>query len=245
LVFRLGRAAARFWDARTALSDVIHYCRTACSTSAAAYAHLPAARDDFCRWLAVFPIVLKNCLRSQDRHAMDPGCKPRRLAQLRPLLTEREALRLLERPSFGPITVLDRLRAVALAASSDTAAAESAVRSNSHRNLNDAINGLTGAWGTMERINITPLPYVYVAHLRTILLLYLFMWSITSIAQLGWIVLPGLLASSWALLGIEAAAVECSTPFRRQPNHLLLGQAGITIAEGIAHTLTNIDSEES
>lgn len=70
-------------------------------------------------------------------------------------------------------------------------------------------------------------------------MLYLFMWLITSIASLGWIVLPGVLASAWALLGIEAAAVECSTPFRRQPNHLLLGEASIIIADGMSHSLSD------
>ena len=37
------------------------------------------------------------------------------------------------------------------------------------RNLSEHIDTLTGAWGAMERINATPLPFAYVVHLRTFL----------------------------------------------------------------------------
>ena len=38
------------------------------------------------------------------------------------------------------------------------------------------VDDLTGAWGAMERIGNTPLPFAYVAHLRTTLVLYLGLW---------------------------------------------------------------------
>ena len=42
---------------------------------------------------------------------------------------------------------------------------------------------LTGAWGAMERVNATPLPFAYVAHLRTFLLLYLHLWAVEALAK--------------------------------------------------------------
>ena len=52
-------------------------------------------------------------------------------------------------------------------------AAEPVLRAQVYRGMGDAIGALAGAWGTMERIGATPLPFVYVAHLRTFLVLYL------------------------------------------------------------------------
>ncbi|KAL1528963.1 hypothetical protein AB1Y20_010284 [Prymnesium parvum] len=229
LVFRIGRAATRFWDARSALGRLILECRTACSTSTVAFASCPELLDRFLRWLAVYPIVVKNFLRKRHRG------RELRMQELQPLLTEGEATAVLA-SEWGPIIVLDELRRLAFIASS-RAASETAVRSQCYRALNSGIDQLTAAWSTMERIDNTPLPFVYVAHLRTILLLYLYVLFVTTIAQLGGLVLPGLLASSWALLGIEAAAVECSSPFQCKPNHLLFGRTSIIIAEGMAQTL--------
>lgn len=235
LVFRIGRAAARFWDARKALGQVILQCRIACSTSAVAFASCPDLLDDFLRWLAVFPVAVKNFLR--------PRQKSNRLQELVPLLKERDAVTLLE-VQFGPLLILDHLRKLAFVASSQ-AETESAVRSQCYRAVNTAIDDLTAAWGTMERIQNTPLPFVYVAHLRTILLLYLYVSSLTAVALFGHAALPGVLVTCWALLGVEAAAVECSHPFQRRPNHLQLGRASIVIAQCMAQTIRTRQANSS
>lgn len=74
-------------------------------------------------------------------------------------------------------------------------------RSVLFQQLNNQVNILYGSYGTMERIKNTPLPFVYVIHLRTFLLLYLFLWNMTSVASSGWIALPALFAFNWSLLG--------------------------------------------
>ena len=99
----------------------------------------------------------------------------------------------------------------------------------------------SGAWGAMERINGTPLPFVYVAHLRTFLLLYLGIFFTETIARYSWAALPPLLAGSWALLGLEAAAVACERPFRRCANHLLLGRFACVVARHVAQTLRDCE----
>ena len=94
--------------------------------------------------------------------------------------------------------------------------------------------------GTMERIKTTPLPFVYVIHLRTFLFLYLLLWNMTSMASSGWIALPALLAFNLSMLGIEAASVECECPFDYKPNHLTLGKFCVGIAKNIAQTLKEV-----
>ena len=82
------------------------------------------------------------------------------------------------------------------------------MRGQIYRGLSDHVSGLTSAWGTLERINATPLPYVYVAHLRTFLVLYIFATASVAVAEWGVLAVPAVLLMSWSLLGIEAAAVS-------------------------------------
>ena len=75
------------------------------------------------------------------------------------------------RAANQPIMVLGRLRQLAWQASHelDSPIWQAAV----WERLTSSINRLTSAWGAMERIQATPLPFVYVAHLRTFLAIYL------------------------------------------------------------------------
>ena len=48
---------------------------------------------------------------------------------------------------------------------------------------------------------------------------------------------PFLFLFNWSLLGIEAAAVECESPFDYKTNHLTLGKASVLIARNIGQAL--------
>ena len=106
--------------------------------------------------------------------------------------------------------------------------------------LNNQIDILCKSFGTMERIKNTPLPFVYVILLRTNLLLYLFLWNMTSIASIGWAALPALFAYNLLMLGIEAATVECEKPFDWNANHLTLGKFCAVIARNIAQAMKEV-----
>ncbi len=106
--------------------------------------------------------------------------------------------------------------------------------------LNNQIGTLCKSFGVMERIRNTPLPFVYVIHLRTILLLYLFLWNVTSIASIGWVALPALFAYNLSMLGIEAATVVCEKPFDWNANHLTLGKFCVVIARNIAQAMKEV-----
>ena len=90
------------------------------------------------------------------------------------------------------------------------------------------------------RIKGTPLPFAYAIHLRTFLLLYLFLWNMSSVARYDWVALPFLFLLNWALLGIEAAAVECESPFDYNPNHLVLGKVSVVVSRNIGQALREL-----
>lgn len=104
LVFRLGRAAVRYWDARAAAGKMVEICRVLASDSAVACAALPELRAEFATWLALFPIVVKNFLRPTTSDCV-------RTREMVPLVTEAEARALLDAErTCAPIFVLNRDR---------------------------------------------------------------------------------------------------------------------------------------
>ena len=235
LVFRLGRAAVRYWEARSAAGLMVERCRVLASDSAVVCVAHPELRHRFARWLAIFPVMVKNSLRPASSECS-------RLAEIVPLVNESEAKRLLDpERTCAPIYVLNQLRLAAIEVA-QLPELDPMLRAAVYQELCSSINLLTGAWGAMDRINGTPLPFVYVAHLRTFLLLYLFVFCTETVAQFGWVALPPLLAGSWALLGIEAAALECERPFQRRPNHLLLGRFACVVARHVGQTLRDCEA---
>lgn len=242
LVFRLGRAAVRFWDARTAAGKMVEVCRTLGSTTAVSCAGSPALQEDFARWICIFPIAVKNFMRPVKRkHWESTARRNKQRFEFGLLLPDADAEDLLQPEAYGPILVLNRLRQLAYRAATELDT-EPHLRAMVYNRLNVQLDTLTGTWGAMERINSTPLPFVYVVHLRTFLVLYLLLWQPGALALYGWPALPALFATGWALLGIEAASVECERPFRWEANHLPLGKMCVVVARNIGQTLRNARS---
>ena len=57
-----------------------------------------------------------------------------------------------------------------------------------HQSMSGQINVLFGAYGAMERIKGTPLPFAYAVHLRSSLLIYLFLMNMIMVAKYEWVV---------------------------------------------------------
>ncbi|KAL7554282.1 hypothetical protein ACHAWF_017731 [Thalassiosira exigua] len=207
MVFRLARAAIRFWDSR----------------------------------LSVFPIALKNFLRTRmdakncglDNDSLDAH----RLDEVAFLLDADEA-RMLMTANHPVLLVLDRLRELAY----DVCLVSNlnmhpAAATELYKQINTHLDSLSGAFGAMERICGTPLPFVYVSQLC-------FVCIFICVARDGWAALVVLVAINWAMLGLEAASVECERPFGWSSNHLPLAKFCIVIGQNIAQTLdeTELDS---
>ena len=53
-------------------------------------------------------------------------------------------------------------------------------------------------------------------------------------------VMKRILAINWAMLGLEAASVECERPFGYSPNHLPLASYCIVVGENVVQTLDEV-----
>jgi len=217
---------------------------------------------EYARWLTVFPIAVKHFLRSVARKGWKAdGRYKKRRYEIGPLLSDKDAQNVIMvyddengKPTFDskvgtkardpPLVVLNRLHGLAyeiahLSRSGDPSSVSPTPQGQAifYQQVTDQLNILYGAYGAMERIKGTPLPFAYAIHLRTFLLLYLFLWNMVMIAKYEWESLPFLFLLNWALLGIEAAAVECEQPFGYNTNHLTLGKVSVVIARNIAQAL--------
>jgi putative membrane protein len=97
----------------------------------------------------------------------------------------------------------------------------------------------------MERIRSSPLPLVYVAHLRTFLLLFLIALPYLSEPSWGWATIPIVAVTSFALLGLETAAVECEAPFRQdRTNHLNIGSYCLLLLSNVQQSLQHAVDKE-
>lgn len=244
-------------ESRTAVGQLVATSRLLISTAAVACSTRTDLIDEFARWTCVFPITVKNFLRPDTwrGHVMNSR------SEIGNLLSNEEAKEALHtnEENYGPILVLNRLRDCAYRASFDESSTRTMNMNSTlgggggqepkidslqgivlEQTLNRHIDALTEAWGAMERINSTPLPFIYVVHLRTFLILYLVLWNLLGVATSGWTALLPLLVSSWALLGIEATAIECERPFKWRSNHLPLGKMCVIVSRNVAQTLNNV-----
>jgi len=260
LVFRLGRSAIRFWEARQKAGFMIEVCRTLASTAAACmvvggdldrvehrlkWPETPAAAaaaappdawmsttsspaSALCRWVVVFPIAAKNYLRG------DPGDP----LELDGLLSKHEVEALFAAPNQC-LYVIDTIRCIAMiwASSAVDSGGKPELVAQTFTTLQRQLDQLTGSFGGMERINNTPLPFVYVTHLRTSLLLYLTLIPITYAPVWLWGTPIVSFLVAWCLLGIEAAAVECERPVRGCANHMPLEAFCAVVADNVSQTL--------
>jgi ion channel-forming bestrophin family protein len=87
--------------------------------------------------------------------------------------------------------------------------------------IEEQLNNLMNDLGSMERIKATPLPLVYVAHLRTWLLLFLFSLPFIWQPSLRYATIPVVFMTAFAMLGLEGASQEMESPFKKdRTNHL-------------------------
>lgn len=87
-----------------------------------------------------------------------------------------------------------------------------------HNRIEEIIVSFSGC----NRIITTPLPKAYAIHLRQMLLLYCYAIPFQLVEKLNWGTIPAVGVISFALLGIEAIALEIEDPFGYDPNDIPL-----------------------
>lgn len=240
LVFRLHRSAERFWMSRMSWGAIIACIRAIVGGVLVHGRHNPSQRDEVLRWTTAFPIVLMHFMRGI--HGFNSGT-------LLGVLNEDE-IRSLETLGHPPIHVAERIRrhlSEVFHFDEHTPINVAHGRSQRIDTLERELNRLILEMGALERINTTPLPLVYVTHLRTFLLCFLlglpYIWERT----LRYATIPMVIMTAFALLGLEGAAMECEAPFKKnRPNHLNMDAYCLTVLKNTLQEIQqNADREIS
>lgn len=247
LVFRLNRSATRFWIARGSWGIIVVKCRAMVSSILLHGSHDPHHRDQAIRWIASFVIASMNHSRGQS---IDPDVVAGVLSQ--------DELDELNAAEHSPLHAADRIRfhlaqllgPIEEVATEGTPNGEGRDGSHSHNasrsivlsdfrgklllSLEEQLNVMIDEEGALERIKGTPLPLVYVTHLRTWLMLFLLTLPYFWEASLGYALIPVECLAAFALLGLEGAASEVEAPFRKdRTNHLDMDSYCMTVLSNI------------
>lgn len=243
LVFRLNRSATRFWETRQQWGKLVEVTRQLGAGAAAHCAHAPKLRDATCAWACAFAVASKDLLRGHTVLDAD---------ELEGVLSKEDA-RATSASPHPPLFCAAAMRAALAAALGPDATLRAAkqmgadgaawaVAAAQHRAavwalLEGHVDTLVGQVGGMERIRATPLPLVYVAHLRTFLGLFLCALPLVYVSSWGWGTIPVMGLVAFALLGVEGAATECEAPFQDRPNHHAMDRFAAVAIGNVAEVL--------
>jgi ion channel-forming bestrophin family protein len=95
------------------------------------------------------------------------------------------------------------------------------------------LNRLIDNQGGCERIQKTPLPFVYAALIKQVLMVYLVTLPFVLVAKMGFAAPMVVAVVSLGMLGIEEAGVEVEDPFGTEPNSLPLEDICDTIGRDV------------
>ena len=210
LVFRLNRAAGRFWLARELWGNLVAKARTLTGGILihAAAEEADVHREEALRWMAAFPLTVMELLRGNQTYPT---------AVFAGILTT-DQIRQTQRKEHPPLFVGMQIRYhlhEIFRVHADSPVGVALVRARQLEHLEGQLNVLLDCCGGMERIRNTPLPMVYVSHLRTFLLLALLIFPYIWGPTWSWGTIPVVATAAFALLGIEAAASEVEAPFQQ------------------------------
>ena len=209
IVFRTNTAYGRFWEARSHWGKIVNASRNLVRM-AAVYA--PPA-DDLARLVTAYVLVLKEQLRDNRDLASLQGLVPGRVVDCLAGVNN-PAQRL---AGFLSDWIASRLAAGRL----DPILAA---------RLESLVGELVDNQGGCEKIRRTPLPFVYAALSKQVLLLYLGTLPFVLVAKMHFMAPLVVAGVSLGMLGIEEAGVEIEGPFGPDLNHLPLDQICATIA---------------
>jgi putative membrane protein len=213
IVHRTTSSNVRYWEGRTAWGSVVNASRNL-ARIAAAHA---APADEVGRLLAAFAVALRERLRKRDpTEALRPWLSGR--------LHEEVAA-----SSNPPARLARALSQWVLARK-----AQGAVDPIMADELERQIVTLTDAQGACERIQRTPLPFIYASLIKQLLVLYLGSLPFVLVAKMGYAAPLVVAVVSLGMLGIEDAGVEIENPFGLTPNALPLETICATIARDCA-----------
>ena len=200
IVFRTNSSANRYWEARSHWGAMINNSRNLVRIAAI---HAGAAHD-LARLVAAYVIAVKQNLRGD-----------RDLGELHGLVTGR----LFEQATAAgnpPTTI-----AAAISEWIYHRLVEKRIDPITAMRLEQLVDQLVDAQGGCEKIQATPLPFVYAALIKQLILVYLISLPFVFV-RMGWAGPLVMAVVSLGMFGIEEAGVEIENPFAYALNDLPL-----------------------
>lgn len=216
LVFRTNAAYDRFWEGRKLWGSIVNDCRNLARTGSIHLAGDPGLASSVLRWTIAFPWSVMHQLRGGT------GLGP--IAQELPADETSAVLA----ANHGPLAVACRISGLFAEARRSEIISDYVQVS-----LDQIVRSLMDSVGGCERIRNTPLPFVYVVHLRRALIAFCFTLPFVLLADFGWETVPATLLIAYALYGIEEIGVEIEQPFGTHLTDLPLEQFCGVIEENV------------
>lgn len=213
IVFRTNSSNNRYWEGRSHWGTLVN-CSRNLARMGAVYAG-PA--DDLARLIAAYVRAVKQTLRCNKD-----------LGEIRHLLPGRlyeQASAANNPPSILARAISEWIRQRLVQGRYDSIAAMA---------MESQVAAMVDAQGGCEKILRTPLPFVYAALIKQLLLLYLGSLPFVLVKDMHWAAPVVVAVVSFGMLGIEEAGVEIEDPFGVESNQLPLDEYCESIARDSA-----------
>ena len=205
LVFRTNASYDRFWEGRKLWGGIINESRNLARSARSWLKEDARLCVEVINWTAAFPFAVMHHLR--DAKGLGPSVER---------LPQDEVAAILQAP-HPPLAIASRATAL-LAEARDRGMISDYLLGKLDQDLQLLIDYLGGC----ERIHRTPLPFVYVVHLRRALILYCFTLPFALVGDYGWAAVLDTLFVAFIFFGIEEIGVEIEDPFGLDVNDLPL-----------------------
>jgi putative membrane protein len=209
IVFRTNSSNNRYWDGRTFWGVLVNGSRNL-ARLASRYAG-PA--DDLAALITAYVTAVRETLRGKFEYKSIANMVPGRLA--------RQAAVAPNPPTVLAAAISDWINHRRIDGQIDNVQAMA---------LEQVLNSMVDAQGGCERIQTTPLPFVYASLIRQLLLIYLGSLPFVLVGRMGYAAPLVVAVVSFGMLGIEEAGAEIERPFGTDPNCLPLERICATIA---------------
>lgn len=217
LVFRTNASYDRFWEGRRLWGGIVNESRNLARASRALLKDDPRLYATLVGWTAAFPYAAMHRLRGSAL-----------LGPIDDRLPPEEVAAALAAPNV-PLAVSARMSAT-LVEARDRGLISDYLLAMLDQNVQLLVDYLGGC----ERIHRTPLPFVYVVHLRRALLFYCYTLPIALVREFGWAAVLDTLFVAYIFFGIEEIGVEIEDPFGTDVNDLPLEDICDRIAADLA-----------
>jgi putative membrane protein len=212
LVFRTNASYDRFWEGRTIWGSIVNDCRNLARAAEAFLGGRSPRLAPIRAWTVAFAYASMHWLRGR----MSVGPMTDRL----PADAVQEVLKAPHVPLEAALRISTHL---------DEARRDGELSDYLAATIDNNVRLLVDHIGACERIQKTPLPFAYVAHLRLAIVLYCLTLPFALVNPYGWLTILYTLVVAYILCGIEEIGVEIENPFGEDYNDLPLDRICRTI----------------